>query len=187
MPGGFRERVCTGRPFIIVLCLLVAVAVVVTIDMGRKNGRSLAAKCSFSPPPAGRAEQKARYRALDAKQFIPGNPSALVVCRYEGAESTGWQLRLEAHIPVASRDIARVVSATRVPLKVGDHSCPMEASEHMVYLIAGFTDAPDLVTWIRDRCGVAGNGSFVGAFVPPSAESAILAALPRTRESSHRR
>jgi hypothetical protein len=172
-------RVLTSRLFIAALCLIAAIAVVVTIGASRKSENSVAAKCSMDPPPAGRVREQSRYRARDAKQLIPGEPSALVACRYEGSESSGWGLKLQADMPVAHRDIARVVKATRVPLRPGDHGCMMEASLHQTYLIAGFADAPDLVAWVNDRCGVAGNGTLVGGFASPAAGSAILTALHR--------
>jgi hypothetical protein len=179
MPTMPLLRVFASRPFVIALCLIAAIAVIVTIGTSGKTRHSVAAKCSVDPPKAGRVREQSRYRARDAKQLIPGKPSELVACRYDGSESTEWKLRLRADIPVAHRDIARVVKATRVPLKPGDHGCMMEASLHQTVLIAAFADAPDLVAWVSDRCGVAGNGTLVGAFASPAAGKAILAALHR--------
>lgn len=174
-----RPQVLAGYSLIIALCLTAVVAVVVTIDLSTRSEQSLGANCSSSPPPAGRVREQSRYRALDAKQLIPGTPRGLVVCRYQGSESTEWRLKLQANIPVAHHDIAHVVKTTRVPLTPGDHGCPLVAASRQTYLIARFADAPDLVTWIRDNCGVAGNGTLIGAFTSRPAESAILATLPR--------
>lgn len=176
--GVVRSRKAfSSRLLAAVLCLTLVTGIIIAIDMSGKNGRSLAAECTSSPPTTGRTRQKSQYQALDAKQLIPVTPSKLVVCRYQASERSGWQLRLQAHVLVAHRDIPRVMNAMATPLIPGDHGCPMQAAAQQVYLVARFSGAPDLVAWIRDRCGVASNGTLIGAFVSRSANTAILTAL----------
>ncbi|GAA4495205.1 hypothetical protein GCM10023191_035540 [Actinoallomurus oryzae] len=170
-----RPRLPRNRTLVIALCLTVAAGFVVTIGV---LGHSGAAGCPRTPLPEGRVREQSRYRAADAKQLIPGTPRSLVICRYRGSESTGWNLRLRSGLSVDHRGIARVVQGVRVPLKPGDHGCPLLATMRHTSLIAGYTDAPDLVASISDGCGTLGNGTLRGYFASGAARSALFASLP---------
>ncbi|GLY87436.1 hypothetical protein [Actinoallomurus iriomotensis] len=161
----------------IALCLTMAAGLVVTIGV---LGQSGDAGCTPAPPREGRMSEQGRYRATDANQLIPGVPRSLVICRYAGSESTGWNLRLRSGVSVERRDIARVVQGMRVSLKPGDHSCPSLATMRQTSLVAGYADAPDLVVSISDGCGTLGNGTLRGYFASGAARSALFSALPRS-------
>jgi hypothetical protein len=54
----------------------------------------------------------------------------------------------------------------------------MSSFQTLLYLISGFSDAPDLVAWMRlYGCETVTNGTLIGDFTSPSAESKILEML----------
>jgi hypothetical protein len=155
-----------------------AAALLVSADTATNRRSSLeAAECPHYPAPIGRSRPEPEFRRLDGRQLVPGMPAELLACFYRAADDGTGGLR--AAVPVARRDIARIVDATRAPFTPGDHGCPSKAFNHQLMLISRYPDASQLAISIRYRCGLASNGTLVGSFGSRSAESALLAMLHR--------